>query len=293
MPILNRIEMPIRRVLSDTRLTRDKIDETILVGGATRMPLVVERIVDIMGKPPQQRLNPDEVVAMGAAVQAGLVGQAESLEDLVVTDVAPFTLGVEIAKELGHELRSGYYLPIIDRNTTIPVSRVNRVGTLSPNQTTVRVRVFQGEARRVDDNLCLGEFEVTGIPRGPAGQGVDIRFTYDLNGVLEVEATICATGKKVNHVITKYARDMTPAQIREAIRAMEKLKIHPREEENNRFLLLRAERLFQELGKYERDSLAELLDAFEEALNAQEPEQIESVRSSLEIFLDQHDPRNT
>src|SRR5262249_27572607 len=152
------------------------------------------------------------------------------LEDLVVTDVAPFTLGVEISKEFGHEVRSGYYLPVIDRNTTIPVSRVQRVGTVAPNQTVVKIRLYQGEARRVDDNLCLGEFEVSGIPIGPPGQSVDIRFTYDLNGVLEVEATVVATGRKVSHVITKYARDLTPVQIQQAIRAMEKLKVHPREE---------------------------------------------------------------
>ena len=292
-PILNRIEMPIRRVLGDAKLTREQIDETILVGGTTRMPLVVQRVTELMGKPPQQRLNPDEVVAMGAAVQAGLVGREESLEDLVVTDVAPFTLGVEICKEFGHEIRPGYYLPIIDRNTTIPVSRVNRVATMSPNQTTVRIRVFQGEARRIDDNLSLGEFEVTGIPSGPAGQAIDIRFTYDLNGVLEVEATIVATSKKVSHVITKYARDLTASQIRDAVRAMEKLKIHPREEEENRFLLLRAERLFQELDKFEREHLSKLLDDFEAALSSQEPEQIQNARSALEVFLEQHDPRSS
>ena len=289
-PILNRIEMPIRRVLGDAKMTRDQIDEIILVGGATRMPLVVRRIEELMGKSPQQRLNPDEVVSMGAAVQAGLVGKAASLVDLVVTDVAPFTLGVEISKELGQEIRQGYFMPIIDRNTTIPVSRVNRLATISPNQTTVRIRVFQGESRRVDDNLCLGEFEVAGIPAGPAGQAVDVRFTYDLNGVLEVEASVVATGKRVNHVITKYARDLTPAQIRQAVRDMEKLKVHPREEEENRFLLRRAERLFQELGKYEREQISQLLDEFEAALSSQEPEPIETARSALEIFLDQHDP---
>ncbi len=264
-PILNRIELPIRRVLSDARLSREKIDEVILVGGAMRMPLVVQRVTELLGKPPQRRLNPDEVVALGAAVQAGLVESAESVKDLVVTDVAPFTLGVEITKSLGHEMRDGYFLPVIERNTTIPVSRVQRVATLAPNQPTVKIRVYQGEARRVEDNLCLGEFEVTGVPLGPAGQAVDIRFSYDLNGVLEVEATIVATNKKIHHVITRHARNLTPEQIRRAVRDMEKMKVHPREEEANRFLLLRAERLYQELGRFERENLSELLDAFEGA----------------------------
>ncbi len=287
--IANRIELPIRRVLGDAKLSPKQIDEIILVGGATRMPMVVERIKGLLGKDPQRRLNPDEVVAMGAAVQAGLVGKAESLEDLVVTDVAPFTLGIEITKQFGHEFRHGYFMPVVERNTTIPVSRVERVSTLSPNQTIVKVRVYQGEARRTEDNLCLGEFEVAGIPPGPAGQEVDIRFTYDLNGVLEVEATIVATGKRVNHVITRHARNLSAEQIKQAIRDMEKLKVHPREEEENRYLLRKAERLYQELDKFGRDHLSDLLDVFEAALSSQDKEAIESARTNLQVFLSQHD----
>jgi molecular chaperone HscC len=135
----------------------------------------------LLGKSPQRRLNPDEVVALGAAVQAGLIARAESVRDLVVTDVAPFTLGIEVSKRLGHERHTGYFLPIITRNTTIPASRVNRVATIEPNQTEMEIKVYQGEARRVEDNLFLGELAVSGIPRGPAGQEIDLRFTYDLN----------------------------------------------------------------------------------------------------------------
>jgi len=157
--------------------------------------------------------------------------------DLVVTDVAPFTLGVEVSKRLGHEHRSGYFLPMIERNTTIPVSRVQRLSTLEPNQTTIQVKIYQGEGRRVEDNLFLGEFELAGIPRGPAGQDVDIRFTYDLNGVLEVEALIVATKKKVSHVITRHTRGLSQEQVQHALKDMEKLKTHPREEALKRFAI--------------------------------------------------------
>src|SRR5262249_44610873 len=135
--LLARVEMPIRRALGDAGLKPSDVNEVILVGGATRMPMVINRVGQLLGKPPQRRLNPDQVVAMGAAVQAGLIARAQNLEDLVVTDVAPFTLGVEVSKQFGHEHRAGYFLPIIQRNTTIPVSRVDRVNTLRPNQTTV------------------------------------------------------------------------------------------------------------------------------------------------------------
>lgn len=288
-PTLARIELPIRRVLGDANIARDKIDEIILVGGATRMPSVVARVAELLGKPPQQRLNPDEVVALGAAVQAGLFARSAVVDDLVVTDVAPFTLGVEVAKQLGPERRTGYFMPMIERNTTIPVSRVNRVSTIEPNQTSIRVRIFQGEGRKVEDNLLLGEFELTGIPRGPAGQEIDIRFTYDLNGILEVEATVVATGKKVAHVVTRHARGLTPEQVKAAVRELAKLKRHPRDETENRFLLKRAERLFQELAIEERNFLSQLLDGFEAALGMQDASAIELNRSALSDFLDRYD----
>jgi molecular chaperone HscC len=290
-PTLTRIELPVRRVLGDAKLTRDQIDEVILVGGTTRMPLVVKRVTQLLGKEPRCRLNPDEVVALGAAVQAGLVGRAAAVEDLVVTDVAPFTLGVEISKDLGTEVRDGYFDPIIDRNTTIPVSRVKRYVTVAPNQTTIKVRVYQGESRRSEGNLLLGEFEVRGLPLGPANQPVDLRFTYDLNGVLEIEATVVATGKTVTHVIAKHAQGMSEAQIRAAVAAMAKLKTHPRDEEANRFVLLRAERLFKELPTELRSALGALLDGFEAALGKQDPAVIERHREELERFLSLYDPR--
>ncbi|HEY7424970.1 MAG TPA: molecular chaperone HscC [Gemmataceae bacterium] len=287
--LLARIELPIRRALGDARLKREDVGQVLLVGGATRMAMVIDRVADLLGKPPQRRLNPDQVVALGAAVQAGLIAREESVRDLVVTDVAPFTLGVEISKRLGHEHRSGYFLPVIERNTTIPVSRVQRLSTLEPNQTIIQVKIYQGEGRRVEDNLFLGEFEMTGIPRGPAGQEVDVRFTYDLNGVLEVEATIVATKKKVSHVITRHTRGLSAEQIQRALKDMEKLKTHPREEAVNRFLIKRAERAYQELSREGREALGMLLDGFEAALNLQDTEAIERNRVALEQFLDRHD----
>ena len=289
-PTLARIELPVRRVLGDAKLARDQIDEVILVGGATRMPLVVKRVTELLGKEPRRRLNPDEVVALGAAVQAGLVGKAEAVEELVVTDVAPFTLGIAISKQLGGDLRDGYFDPVIDRNTTIPVSRVKRYSTVHPNQTALVIRVYQGESRRIEDNMPLGEFEVRGIPPGPAHQPVDVRFTYDLNGVLEVEATIVATKQTVSHIIARHAQGMTEAQIRAAVVAMAKLKSHPRDDEVNRFVLLRAERVFKELPAELRDALGMLLDGFESALEKQDSAVIARHREELERFLTIYDP---
>jgi len=283
--ILARIELPTRRGLGDARVRRGDVDEVILVGGATRMPAVKNRVGHIFQLPPHSRINPDEVVALGAAVQAGLIARDASLEEMVVTDVAPFTLGVEVTKQMGIELRGGYFSPIINRNTTIPVSRVDRLSTLHANQTEVCIRVYQGESRRVKDNLLLGEFTVRDIPRGPAGQEVDIRFTYDLNGVLEAEATIVETQKKTSIVITKHARGMTDGQIARALSEMQQLKTHPREETANRFLLKRAERLYKELPLTEREMLADMLDGFEAAMDMQEDDAVDRFRCELEMFL--------
>jgi molecular chaperone HscC len=288
--LMARIEMPIRRALGDANLKRADIDEVILVGGATRMPRVVERVAELFGKPPLCRLNPDEVVALGAAVQAGLIARESCLEDLVVTDVAPFTMGIAMSKQLGTEHRTGYFLPIIHRNNTIPVSRVNSVVTIAPNQTEIKIQIYQGEGRRVEENLLLGEFLVKGIPLGPAGQEIDVRFTYDLNGVLEVEATIGVTKETFSHVVTRHARGLTPVQIAQAIKAMQTLKTHPREEAENRFLLRRAERVFGEVGANERAVLGDMLDGFEAAMELGDANAIEQFRDALRTLLDQLDP---
>jgi molecular chaperone HscC len=287
--ILARVELPIRRCLGDAKLKLDDLDEVILVGGATRSPRFIERVRQMFGRDPHCRMNPDEVVALGAAVQAGLIGRDASVSDMVVTDVAPFTLGIDIAKKLGLEQRPGYFMPIIHRNTTIPVSRVERVETLSANQTQVVVKVYQGESRKVEQNQLLGEFAVPGIPRGPAGREVDIRFTYDLNGVLEIEATIVATKKSVTHVITRMAHHMDEAAIQKAISAMQELKHHPREDSANRLSLRRAERLYRELPTVERQVLADLLDGFEGAMELSDKRLIEAHRQELDEFLNHYE----
>ena len=288
---LNRIDLPLRRALSDAGLKPADVDEVLLVGGATRMLAVGERLAARFGKEPQQRFNPDEVVALGAAVQAALIARDQAVDDFVVTDIAPFTLGTDIAKELGGTRRPGYFAPIIHRNTPIPTSRVEHFGTTRPNQTAVDIGVYQGEHRRVEKNVLLGRVMLEGIPEGPPGQGIAIRFTYDLNGVLEVEATILETGKKVTHVFTQHAHGMTEDEIAQAVEAMQELKLHPREATRNRFLLRRAERVYVELPLKEQSQLSRLLDGFEEAVEFNDAELIEKYAEELEYFLDRFDTK--
>jgi len=288
-PILSRIAIPIRRAMGDANLSHQDLDQVILVGGATRMPAIVDIASNLLGQPPSGSINPDEVVALGAVIQAGLIDQDAALEEVVVVDVAPFSMGIEIAKHIGDAQADGYYLPIINRNTVIPTSRSYPVGTVAPNQQHIQVNVFQGEGRMVKDNLLLGKLRVDGIPLGPAGQQVEIRFTYDSNGILEVEATVTETKKQAKLVITKSGSNLSDRALKKALESMANLKIHPREKAENRFLLKRAERLYQELPLSLRSDLEIYLDSFEIAMESRDTQQMDGTRHQLTLFLEAHD----
>ena len=284
--LLQRLENPIRRVLSDADWNTSSVDEVILVGGSTRMPMVRSLMSEMFGFEPQCRLNPDEVVALGAAIQGGLFENNKALEDMAVTDVAPFTLGVEVSKEFGHEFKPGYMLPIIHRNRKIPSSQVKRVSTVFPNQKEISVKVYQGEGRKVEQCTFLGEFTVKDLPGGDEGQDIDIRFSYDLNGVLEVEATVVATNQKTQFVITSNTRGLTQEEIDASIERLHQLKPTPREQARWTALLKRAEREYAEASDRQRAILNELMDMFETALLDNDKQLIEKYASHLELFLD-------
>ena len=287
--LLAKTRLPLQRAMSDAGLTRLQINDVILVGGATRMPQISEMLTEVFGRVPRCTLDPDHVVALGAAIQGGLVQLDKAVTDMVVTDVCPFTLGVEISKDIAGTSRAGYFSPLISRNSTIPISRMEEFFTAHANQTSVSVRVFQGESRRVEENLFLAEFALKGIPRGPAGQRITIRFTYDLNGILEVEAGAAESNAGASCVITRHAQNLTDAQLKEAVAKLQELKSDPREDQGNRHLIKRAERIYQELSGDPRLLLETLLGGFEEALAMQDPSAIEMNRSALEKFLDHFD----
>ena len=284
--LLQRLENPIRRVLSDADWNTSSVDEVILVGGSTRMPMVRSLMSEMFGFEPQCRLNPDEVVALGAAIQGGLFENNKALEDMAVTDVAPFTLGVEVSKEFGHEFKPGYMLPIIHRNRKIPSSQVKRVSTVFPDQKEISVKVYQGEGRKVEQCTFLGEFTVKDLPGGDEGQDIDIRFSYDLNGVLEVEATVVATNQKTQFVITSNTRGLTQEEIDASIERLHQLKPTPREQARWTALLKRAEREYAEASDRHRAILNELMDLFETALLDNDKQMIEKYARHLEFFLD-------
>lgn len=284
-PLLERIAGPTAKAIRDAEYSVDQIDDVILVGGATRMPVLREYVQDYLKKIPLTEHDPDQVVALGAAIQSALIANDRAVDDMVMTDVCPFTLGVDSARELGSQIKSGYFVPIIHRNTTIPVSHEQTFSTLYANQSQVDITVYQGEHRKVENNTKLGELIVKDIPPGPAGKQISIRFTYDLSGILEVEAYLTDGGKKFRSVMTQHTSDMSPEQIEEATERLQKLKYYPREDMNNQRLLRYGERVVGEVGPYQRQELEEALDSFEVAMASTDREMVEGARATLQQVL--------
>lgn len=191
-PLLNRIRGPVEAALKDAKLSKTDIDEVILVGGSTRVPAVKNIVKELLGKEPNQSVNPDEVVALGAAVQAGVL--TGDVDDIVLLDVTPLSLGVET--------KGSVFTKLIERNTTVPVRKTETFTTAENNQTGVEVHVLQGERAMAADNKSLGRFKLDGLPPMPAGMPqIEITYDIDANGVLHVTAKEKSTGKEANITI--------------------------------------------------------------------------------------------
>ncbi len=191
--IMQRSMEPCKRALDDAKLTSNKIDEVVLVGGSTRIPKVQDLVKEFFGKEPHRGVNPDEVVALGAAVQAGVL--AGEVKDVLLLDVTPLSLGIET---LG-----GVMTKVIDRNTTIPTKKSQVFTTAEDSQTSVEIHVLQGEREFARDNRTLGKFHLIGLPPAPRGiPQIEVTFDIDANGILHVAAKDTATGKEQNITIT-------------------------------------------------------------------------------------------
>jgi molecular chaperone DnaK len=202
---------PVESALKDAKLDKKAISDVVLVGGSSRIPMVQALLTEYFQKEPKRGVNPDEAIALGAAVQAGLKSGAISTErGIMITDVCPFTLGVEVVASTGYQKMGGMFSPIIPRNSTVPVSKTEVYSTTGDNQRMVDIKVYQGESRLVKNNTFLDQYTVDGIPPAPAGnEKVGITFTYDVNGILKVTTKIVSTGKEAALQIEKSAQRMS------------------------------------------------------------------------------------
>ncbi len=288
-PLLSRVHACVADTLASADAAPRSVDEVLLVGGATRMPAVHDLVTRIFGRPPTPGPDPDLAVALGAAVQGGLADRDDALDDIVVTDVLAHSLGVEISKPGKRRHLAGYFMPVLHRNTTLPARRVERISTLHHEQTVIRVSIYQGEHRMVSRNLKLGEFEVTGIPKAKPGasQAVDLAFTHDVNGLLDVEGTVLATGQTARVLIEQQQGRLSPAERKRALERLERLKVPPRELLPNRLLLEQAHTRFHRLHPALQEDLDPYLLAFEDALDRQQPEEADAAALQLRQLLAQ------
>ncbi len=281
-PLIQRSVEPCKRALEDAGLTPDKIDEVVLVGGQTRMPRIQQMVKDLFRREPHRGVNPDEVVAVGAAVQGGVLGG--EVKDVLLLDVTPLTLGIET---LG-----GVMTKMIERNTTIPTRKTEIFSTASDNQNSVEVRVYQGERAMARDNRLLGVFQLVGIP--PAQRGVpqiEVTFDIDANGILNVSAKDLGTGKEQKITITSSSgltKEEVDRMAREAeSHTAEDVKRREEVEARNRAdaLVYSTEKLLKE----NRDKISEadaknIEAALAETKKAMEAGQMEEINRALDAL---------
>ena len=278
--LLDRCRKPVEQALRDANMSQGEIDEVILVGGSTRMPAVQELVKRMTGKQPNMSVNPDEVVAMGAAVQGGVL--AGDVEGILLLDVTPLSLGVETM--------GGVMTKMIDRNTTIPTRKTEVYSTAADNQTSVEIHVLQGERQMAKDNKTLGKFQLTGIPAARRGvPQIEVTFDIDANGIVNVSAKDLGTGKQQQITIsgsTALNDEEVDRMVKDAEAHAEEDKKRKEEVEtrNNCDALVNAtEQTLNELGdKVPADSKSAAEEAINEAKTALSGTDIEAIKAATE-----------
>ena len=283
--LINRCRVPVEQALKDAKLTLNEVDEVILVGGSTRIPAIRELVKSLTKKEPNMSVNPDEVVALGAAVQAGVL--AGEVSDIVLLDVTPLSLGLET---LG-----GVMTKLIPRNTTLPTSKSEVFSTAADGQTSVEINVLQGEREFVKDNKSLGNFRLDGIPSAPRGvPQIEVKFDIDANGILSVEACDKGTGKKQDIKITgasTLSSDEVDKMVADAEKfaSEDKVKREAVEVKNSAdSMVYQTEKQIKELGdKIPEDAKEKVLEKLNDLKQAIASDDLEGMKNTQEALQQQ------
>lgn len=284
--LVARMRAPLERALRDSNLTPDKLDEVVLVGGASRMPLVSRTVSRLLGRLPLRHVNPDRAIALGAVVASGMKSRNAKLDEVILTDVCPYTLGTDVVRwDSSGNRHDGFLLPIINRNSTVPISREEELWPVHDDQTEMVYEIYQGENPIADKNVKLGELRVP-LPHDAKGheRSTIVRFTYDVNGILQVEVTVKKTGERHELILEQNPGVLSKEDIQTRLAALEKLKVHPRQQQENLAVIARAERLYEEQIS-DRDQVQAMLLDFKAALETQDERRIATDRDQFAAAL--------
>lgn len=284
-PLLDRIKNAVLKALRDSQVSVDEIDDVVLVGGATRDEVIRKYVSKLFNRIPYNNIQPDEAVCRGASIFAAMQADDIQASELILTDVIGYTLGTEISKEDRFGTRQDMFHPIIERNTTIPVSKEHIFSTISDNQREVLFEIYQGESSNVENNLFLGSVSIN-IPPAPKNYLVACRFTYDINGILEVIVTDKKTGVENRLIIENDPGSLSKEEIKESLKKLSNLKTLPVERTENQVLLAKLDRLYSQYLGRTRFEIAEIIESFRAVLDYQDEKEIRKMKKSITAYID-------
>ncbi len=286
--VWKRIQTVLRHALRDSRVEVEDIDAVILAGGSGKMPLVQSYMEQLFDQTPLVTGFSDQLIARGLGLVCGVMERKDEVRDYILTDICPFTLGTGVNNEA--DPKHPYMSAIIERNSILPCSKIRGFSTACDYQGEVKIEILQGEEPYAEDNVQLGLVTVA-VPKKKKGEeSVDVRFTYDINGILEVEVTVVSTGKSVKKVLSQ---NMDEKEIAKRMKQLEKLKVHPKDMTENQLMLERLQALYEEALPETRDRLMYHIRNFEGTLAEQDPRRIRKYREFLEHMiasLETYDP---
>lgn len=280
--LLTRIKNVMAHALRDGGITVNEINAVVMVGGSSKMPLIQSYLQHLMKKTPIVTANCDEMIARGLGLVCAVKARNEDVKDYVLTDICPFTLGTGIYNKTSPE--NSYMCAIIPRNTVLPCSIVKRLYTIQDNQTFVNVDIAQGEHAYVKDNIILDDITVS-VPRNKKGEeSVDVRYTYDINGILVVDVTVVSTGKTYTKVVSE---EMTEEEIERKMKELEALKVHPKDIDENRLIMERLHAAYESASLDMKAYVLDYIRQFEAILESQNVRRIKKARQQLEFIIPQ------